>query len=284
MLKTSLSPIAAPLPALATSAMHSKLKVPKLIAAGLMMLCAYDSHAQQAVLPKLEIKPGKTYHVPEGNILRVDTLIMHDKAVIQFNPGQYGILRAETAYIGNKCLITSKGADGKKGKPLEQGEDGSNGGSLNLILHFERLGQLTIDTRGGSGGDGADGKHGNMGTPDRTVTKTRAGADGKPVVELVIIPGQQGTDGTDATQGGNGGHGGDLSLAYSTAGFIPIFNKTSRNEHSIIILNTAGSQGNPGRPGKGGINSSDGDLRPAYFRESRAGQLELINLNSSSNF
>ncbi|MBC5993506.1 hypothetical protein [Pontibacter cellulosilyticus] len=228
------------------------------------------------------ITEKKTYFVGTDNTLKVDTLVMQDRATIQFDPKKFGTLEAKVAFIGDKCLVSSKGADGKRGTKLKQGENGENGGSLSIILNFESLGKLTIDTSGGTGGNGINGQNGKKGIPERKETKTIRDANGNPQTIVVVIPGEPGTDGTDATAGGNGGNGGNLMFMYSTNGFIPVFNHANRNSNSIVILQEGGSGGRKGEPGKGGLQSIDGNVKHFTNRQSNDGTLELINLNAAS--
>lgn len=255
-----------------------------LFTASLCALCTFmASGQQQRSIPKLVIPKGQTYQVSPGNTLVVDTLIMHDRSIIAFDPTLYGILEARVAYVGDKCVISSSGADGKMGKHLEQGEDGKRGGSLSLVMHFASLGQLTIDTRGGNGGNGANGRNGKLGTQDTYKTRTFSDSKGNVITEQILVPGIPGTDGTDATQGGNGGSGGNLSFTYSTQGFMPVFNRPDRNANSIIIENAAGRSGDTGEPGKGGYTNMDGTIRVADIKKPLDGYIQLINLNNPNN-
>jgi hypothetical protein len=255
----------------------------RLLATGALLLGSYTAFAQQANIPKLVIAKGTTYVVGLDNTLKVDTLIMQDKSTIRFAPSMQGVLEAKVAMIGNNCSISSKGADGQKGLDVSPGGDGEDGGNLTVVLNLSSLGRLTIDTRGGTGGAGANGKNGKPGTRERTETKIVMGADGQPQTISVLVAGEPGSNGSDATSGGNSGRGGNLLLMYSTPGFIPVFNHTSRNTNSIAIITTAGNRGSAGVPGKGGFQSTDGVVRGRdSFRDSPDGHIELINLNYSS--
>lgn len=238
--------------------------------------------AAQSTTSKLVIKKKEVYIVGPGNILRVDTLIMQDKATIQFDPTRYGILEAKLAIIGKKCVVSSKGVDGKKGENLNPGEDGTHGGSLSIMLNFESLGKLTIDTRGGNGGAGVNGRNGQTGTQSRVETKTVTDASGKQQTITIVVPAQPGSNGTDATMGGNGGNGGNVMMMYATNGFIPIFNQETRDKHGITILHTGGQRGRTGEPGRGGIASMDGTVRYTEIKGSTDGRVDLINLNSKA--
>lgn len=217
----------------------------------------FHTYAQTHSLSRLEIAKGDTYVVGPKNQLFVDTLVMHDKSTIEFDPAQYGVLEAKAVYIGKKCIITSKGENGKDGFRNRQGTDGAHGGSLTLTLYFEELDDLTIDTRGGDGGRGVNGKNGRQGSNDHSTAVTTTDGAGNTVTKTVTTPGERGTPGGNATGGGNGGNGGNLMLVYNTANFIPLFNNT-KGHNSITILHTAGANGAAGIPGVGGIQSQDG--------------------------
>ncbi|GAB3200428.1 hypothetical protein ABID22_003596 [Pontibacter aydingkolensis] len=269
--------------------MKTLLQLKTALAAVATWLCFAPASAQ-SIIPKLEIKKNQVYIADSTNTIRVDTLIMHDKATIQFDPGKYGVLEARVAIIGDKCIVSSKGKDGKRsvgtvGRSTgpDPGEDGENGGNLSIALHLEKLGKLTIDTRGGDGGPGINGVNGKTGTPDRRETQTYKDASGKLQTVTVTVPGETGTDGSDATRGGNGGHGGNLMFMYSTNGLIPVFNHSQRNTNSIVILSTGGRNGSNGEPGKGGYNARNGDVRDSGLRDSLDGRLDLVNLNMKAN-
>ncbi|PRY16492.1 hypothetical protein CLV24_101338 [Pontibacter ummariensis] len=238
--------------------------------------------AQQKRLSKLEISKKETFVVGPENVLKVDTLILHDKATLQFAPRQQGVLEAKVAYVGKKCLITSKGKDGEPGKGEQFGTNGENGGDLSLVLGFEKLGSLTIDTRGGNGGDGANGKNGYVGEEPRTETRTVKDSKGNFKTEVVSVPGKPGTKGSDATMGGSGGSGGNIMFVYSTSGFIPIFNNEQRDRNSIIVLHTAGTNGISGFPGRGGFQSQDGVVRYKEVEPGRDGELMLVNADQEA--
>jgi hypothetical protein len=120
------------------------------------------------------------------------------------------------------------------------------------------LGSLTIDARGGNGDKGHDG------VTEERASKTLSDGDG---TYKSIAPVRAATAGGT---GGNGGNGGNITLTYSTADFIPIFNQ-SRKKKSIILLYKGGTGGKPGRFGKiNGQNGTDGKVR-------------LININQAIN-
>ncbi|MFD3000717.1 hypothetical protein ACFS7Z_10125 [Pontibacter toksunensis] len=237
----------------------------------------------QKTIPKLEIARGETYVVENRNQLFVDTLIMHDKSTIAFDPSQYGVLEAKAVYIGKRCLITSRGKNGKDGFRNNFGTDGTGGGSLTLTLNFKELDDLTIDTRGGDGGRGVNGKNGRMGSNDFTTAITTTDAAGNTVTKTVTRPGEHGTPGGNATGGGRGGNGGNLMLVYNADDFIPVFNNSNAH-NSITILHTAGANGAAGIPGTGGIQSQDGvviykNKEPDFAQH---GSITLIDVKSET--
>ncbi len=246
----------------------------------ILFLC-YTANGQKYI-SRLELKPKEIYEVGLDNHLIVDTLIMHKKAVIKFQADEYGVLEAKYAIIGNKCTISAKGEGGKNGDNSMPGNDGQNGGSLSLVLNLKKLGDLTIDTRGGNGGDGKSGKDGFTGTPDREETKATKSPNGEIIYTRVMVPGKDGTNGTNATMGGNAGNGGNIMLMYKTDGFIPIFNHDSRKNNHISILSTAGMEGRNGTPGKGGRGSMDGIVNYTDRNTAQDGKIELVNLEQTA--
>lgn len=274
------------------------------------LLTATCALAQHTATPKLVLAKGETYTMGPGNTLLVDTLIMHDKSTIVFAPEKQGMLQAKVAIIGDKCTISSRGKDGASSNvgvapqraqerrtvnntgmvlangetvnadPMDHGTRGQDGGHLVLVMHFDRLGSLTIDSRGGRGGNGTNGKNGKKGTPDRYETRKVLGANGQYITESVLILGIKGTDGSDATAGIAGGNGGNIDLTYSTNNFIPVFNNV-KSKNRISVLHTAGETGRDGIPGLGGQNSIDGRVVHARLVDSKDGELKLTNANAS---
>ena len=262
--------------------MKSRSQTLSALATLAVYFCFAPASLAQDTVSKLVIKEKEAYVVGPENVLKVDTLVMLDQATIQFDPKRYAMLEAKVAMIGDKCVILNKGVDGKNSKRLTPGEDGANGGTINIILNFKSLGKLTIDTRGGNGGAGINGKDGYAGEPERTETKTVRDASGKERVVTSVVPPRAGTDGGDATMGGNGGNGGNITLMYSANDFIPVFNQYDRETNSIVILHTAGQRGRTGEPGKGGIASMDGTVKYSDIKNSQDGRIELINLNAEA--
>ncbi|MFD2245881.1 hypothetical protein [Pontibacter ruber] len=193
-------------------------KKPILRSAFLLLSILFGSrtYGQVQPLPRLELQAGEVYQVGPKNTLVVDTLILHDKATIRFAPGTTGMLGVKVAYVGNNCTITSKGADGAHGNREAAGADGENGGNLDIDIHFEALGSLVIDTRGGSGGKGYTGKPGSK---PRTYTTSHQVTDSSGKTYTVHKTDQvsTGTNGEAGTPGGAGGDGGNLTLSYIIA-------------------------------------------------------------------
>ncbi|MEJ8756137.1 hypothetical protein WG947_03955 [Pontibacter sp. H259] len=253
----------------------------KNLSSAFLLLSSFGAFAQTNTYSKLEIKKNEVFKVGPTNMLLVDTLIMHDKATIQFSPEVKGILQSNVAYVGNNCTVTSRGLNGINYTSKTMGTPGQDGGSLDIILHFERLGKLTIDTRGGRGGDGMKGKDGAKGAPDRIEERSVVGPDGKYTTVRVVIPAQLGSDGTSATTGFTGGNGGDVQLSYSTNDFIPVFNNAEA-KNGILLLTTAGAYGRDGQPGRGGLGRMDGKLVQLENEKPQDGKVELVNVNSLS--
>lgn len=271
--------------------MHKTLLLPL---AALLALSFSTATAQQGPISKLVITKGETYTVGPDNTLLVDTLIMHDKATIKFATGQLGKLGARIAYIGDNCLITSKGADGENGKALKPGvaslpgrtgkaaetgkpsTDGEDGGSLELDMHFMELGRLTIDTRGGKGGNGANGANGR-----RPISESNNQIGHGSNTARHLVAGDPATNGKPGTPGGFGGNGGNVKLTYSTHSFTPSFNQP-QNHRSITILYKGGFNGASGKAGKSYISHEvavEGTQGATVEKKSLDGAVELIKAN-----
>ncbi|MDX5437660.1 MAG: hypothetical protein LPK03_10720 [Pontibacter sp.] len=206
---------------------------------------AIPALAQQEHIGKLIVDKKKVFTAPVTH-LRIDTLVLHNNASIQFAAGENNTLEVKHGYIGNNCSILAIGANGKNGSLGSNGADGSAAGHLSLDIHLEQLGNLTIDTRGGNGGDGYVGRNGRR---QREETHTQRVPNGKggytTVIKEVII---DGTAGEQGTAPGLGGNGGNLVFRYSTSGFVPNFNRTDA-PHSITLFYQAGQPGNTGKDG-----------------------------------
>jgi len=176
-----------------------------------------DRAISQHHYSRLQI-PAKETWLAMVDSVYVDTLIMEDKSSIRFSKAS--VLIVEQAYIGEKCLLTSAGVDGK-----QLGESGEPGQNLSLVIVFKGLGSLIIDTQGGDGKSGAKGS---------------AGANGASYQE-------RGKPGGD---GGGGGNGGSLRLFYAADGFQPLFNGEGKG--SIQLLYSGGRSGAGGEGGPGG--------------------------------
>ena len=176
-----------------------------------------DRAITQQHYSRLQIPTKETWLAMVDSVY-VDTLIMEDKSSIRFSKAS--VLIAEQAYIGEKCLLSSAGVDGR-----QLGESGEPGQNLSLVIVFKGLGSLVIDTQGGDGKSGAKGS---------------AGANGASYQE-------RGKPGGD---GGNGGNAGALRLFYAADGFQPLFNGEGKG--SIQLRYAGGRSGAGGEGGSGG--------------------------------
>lgn len=245
-----------------------------------LMLIATPALTQHTAIPKLVIAKGETYTVGLDNTLLVDTLVMHDKASIVFSSDTLGILKAKVALIGNKCVISAKGNDGQHALPVTRGENrtvfanknlynqqngspGQHGGDLFLYLHLEKLGSLTVDTRGGRGGDGWRDTNIDQSTPESK--------GGSAVHSTGFVRSEPGH---------SGGNGGAINLIYSTKNFIPVFNN-AKAKYQIKLLSTAGE------PGRNGANQyvkyidADGKEINGVLSKPKDGEIKLTNANTS---
>lgn len=284
----------------------------KTITLACALLCALASPllsgkaSAQNTIPKLVINKKTTYTVDSTNILRVDTLIMQDKSVLQFASSKYGLLEANVTIIGKDCVISAKGEDGepgdngrsgkyesfgnpnattsimKDGENGKEGEHGKDASNLTVRLHFIALGSLTLDMRGGDGGEGGSGGNGARGSEDTSEMRSGTDINGKSYNYTVIEPGRPGGDGGHAAPGGSSGDGGNLVFMYSTDGFIPVFNQQGRSINSITILTQSGKSGKAGKPGGGGIAARSGNPAFNVNYSSKNGQIMLINMDAEA--
>ncbi|MBC5992618.1 hypothetical protein [Pontibacter cellulosilyticus] len=211
----------------------------------------------QQTISKLVIKEKEVYQVGPDNVLLADTLVMHRKASIQFNPELPAFIGVNTAFIGKDCRIVAKGLDGSLRRTGVSGSDGQNGSNIEANMHFETLGSLTIDARGGNGDTGEDGV-------TELVSTTKTDGDGTYKSAAPVRAAKIGR------AGGRGGNGGNVKFTYSTSGLILRFNQY-RKQNAIIILQKGGTGGKPGRYGK--ITGQDG----------KDGEVKLVNMNLPGN-
>ena len=248
------------------------MKIKSLLPALFLLSVSFSAGAQAKKITRLEIKEKEVFEVGSTNILMVDTLIMHDKATIKFSPESAGILQANHAIVGKKCTILSRGTNGINSDFRALGTEGQNGGDLDITMHFDELGSLTIDTRGGRGGNG--GRIVDTNGEIFTVREVKL-SDGRTQKEVIPTPvgfyiPSTGGQGGDAAMGLNGGDGGAIKLTYSTNNFIPLFNK-SKGQHKIDLLHTAGQQG------KNGVPTRDGKLVKVSKELPVDGDVKLVN-------
>ncbi|CAM3765551.1 hypothetical protein POKO110462_18845 [Pontibacter korlensis] len=229
----------------------------------LSLLFQTNTSAQQ--LSKLEVGQKETY-VVAGNVLQVDTLILHDKATLKFPSGQQSSLKVAHAVIGQQCTITAAGQDGSPGRLNNNGGDGQDAGHLHLEMHLAKLGSLTIDTRGGKGGNGYVGKNGMKASAPLNAPRTR-------------------TSGEIGTAPGVGGNGGNVTLYYSTSGFTPIFNHKVAPQR-INIFYQAGVVGANGRDGTSYYKDDRGRPGLSYSPRSKDhidGKVQIERVDASVN-
>jgi hypothetical protein len=202
----------------------------------------------QASERKLIIPKNNTFQLHTDSIY-LDTLILKDNSILRFTSST--LLIVENAFIGTNCQFDASGQAGLNGtSPTTgiaslDGEAGTAGYDLNLIINFKSLGTLLITTEGGMGGNGASGKTGPSG-----LNGSMNEADGGR--------------GENGGKGGNGGNGGNILLHYWSDNFLISFATAKTNQH-LIKFNYSG-----GRPGLGGDGGRGG----------RAGE-PIISLNSS---
>jgi hypothetical protein len=214
----------------------------------LLALCFASNLRAQQVIMKLEIKEREVYLVGPDNVLLVDSLIMHNKASIQFNHELPAYVGVNAAYIGNNCKLIMKGRDASYKRTGIFGANGQDGAATEINIHLKTLGSLTVDARGGNGDKGEDGK-------SETPATKKTDGDGSYKSIAPASPGRSGS------AGGNGGNGGNITLTYSTDGFIPRFNQ-HRNINSIMLLTQGGKGGKPGMFGKlEGQTGADGQVK-----------------------
>ena len=208
-----------------------------------------------------------TFIIPSGSkkvvnaSLNVDRFVMKDNSTLIIKGVWDWKLEALVAEIGRNCKILNKcdngqnggnGNTGGKGSRCKRGKRGGNGGhgskgqrgrSVNLKAHFETLGNLTIDVRGGNGGNGGNGGRGGKG-------------GGKKYEHgFVKCGGGSGGNGGTGGNSGAGGDGGHVDVYYEADGVIPTI-VTDRQQlpssEGIKILVAGGTSGKAGVGGNGG--------------------------------
>lgn len=168
------------------------------------------------------IVPEDIYANVPSRFITIDTLIMDNNSSLRFTESGVS-MEVKKAFIGKGVFWKGSGSPGK-GK----GASGTDGANLVLDVVFHKLGQLTIDTRGGQGTTGGNGR-----------------------------AGYTGNSGGRGHNGGNGGNGGNINLRYKGIDFTPVIGRGKRN---AIILKYKGGSG-----GSGGIGGPSGSAsRPAY--------------------
>jgi len=256
----------------------------------IVVLLASKANAQDTHQNRLEVQQGEVYQVGPGNVLILDTLILHKGASIQFSPRQKGVLQVKAAFVGDNCNISSVGVNGSHGSLGVAGTNGTDGGNLDISIHFVKLGSLIIDTRGGNGGNGYVGKNGKKPRSQKTAS-TVLDASGNPQTVYRTTLVSTGTKGEAGTPGGVGGNGGDLTLSYSSDDFVINFNHQARYAQKasrlIEVKLNAGTTGKPGKDGnsfvgvtEAGTAAIPGAPVSVSHQPRRDGQLKLIKADS----
>ncbi|MCR9249614.1 MAG: hypothetical protein NXI20_04290 [bacterium] len=231
-----------------------------LISTPLLLIGQFEAHSQIDSFSKIVLKKKET-RVFFNDTLVIDTLIMEDRATMELKSDTYLLIKH--AYLGDKASILAEGKGGSNanvyGKP---GETGGDGYDLMLEINFETLGSLTVSTRGGKGGNGKSIARNTAYPNDVSVSVDQYGT--------VTTRRKVRATSTRAGNGGHGGKGGDLTIRYSTNGFIPTFNgsqntkEVKNRNQSINILIEGGEKGLPsqgagrslgtyGTPGENGV-------------------------------
>lgn len=210
-----------------------------LIALCVHVICRGQLTLDKPYYPRVII-PDDIYATVTVQSIVIDTLIMDNKSTLKFEPS-WVRMRVNHAFIGKK--VTWKGS-GDAG--MGYGSSGTNGKTLLLEVIFERLGRLTIDTRGGPGTAGLPGRIGSIGGP-----------------------------GGNGQNGGQGGKGGDVDLHYQCKGFTPVFGSGKKN---AIIVRQKGGSGGTGGMGGSTRSTMDPGGRSGYSGDKGDdGELKLLN-------
>lgn len=228
-----------------------------ILAATLLLLGDASQLRAQSAISRLVINENEVYQVGPDNVLLADTLVMHDKATIQFNQGKPALMGVNAAFIGRNCKVIAKGLDGSFRRTDVYASNGQDGSPAEVNIHFVTLGSLVIDTGGGNGDTGEDGV-------SELASTTKSDGDGTYKSAAPVHAPKAGGP------GGRGGNGGNITLTYSTQDFIPRFNQY-RKQNSIILLYKGGTGGKPGRYGK--VKGQDG----------ADGEVKLVNMNLPAN-
>lgn len=215
--------------------------------------------------------PDKATYLVDTDSLYIETLILGDKSTLKFK--QDAQLIVERAFIGEYCMLDASGTPGEHGNvgkidPTRaqmldaQGQDGQDGVNLRLVMVFETLGSLTINTSGGEGGNGGEGEYGGSG---QTYIYKASVARGTAIYRK----------GGNGGNGGNGGHGGNISLMYTCKGFVPRISHASKKikQKHAINLNYFGEKGGTG--GQGGKGWSQSGFTQQRLGETKVTQASL---------
>ncbi|HAS39039.1 MAG TPA: hypothetical protein DCS93_01105 [Microscillaceae bacterium] len=228
---------------------------PKLTIALITLLACWGMNSKAQYVPKTQRKSISQFHtikIKKGEQITVkrprlfcDTLIMEDESTLKVpHIFKSFTLYAKYCKIGNGCVISSRGKNGKvgvvgryddyqeapwRGKIAEAGSDAPR---LNLYLNIYALGNLTIDATGGHGAN-AQAPLGHFHSPNNISSQ-----DAQSNQIWTQIPGVYGS-------------GGDVNLQYYAPFIVSIKKanlrsqkkrkrKISRKKNQIRIGNTIG--------------------------------------------
>lgn len=176
-----------------------------------------------------------------GDTVLIDTLEMFDNSTLLLEDDTY--ILVQRAFLGKSVRILNVGTTGWHGKygtnrysdnrslNGSNGQNGTPGNDITMVIGIEKLGSLIVSTNGGDGGNGGNGRRGSGGRS----------------------AGERGGDGGNGGNGGDGGDAGNISFTYRVAeGIIPIFNRKSIDRHAIQITANGGGGGKLGLGGSGG--------------------------------
>ena len=193
----------------------------------MIIVISLQTHAQflsDNYFTKLEV-PSNLSAILLADTVFIDTLILHNGSSLKFTHEQ-NFLAIDNAYIGNNCFFNASGDNGKDGQHgkmenQKQGKHGTPGKQLTLLINFQELGSLDINSNGGSGGNGGNARGFNR--------------------RFWAAPTIFGRDGGN---GGNGADGGHISIYYHSPNFTTTFNTGRR--HSVNLSVNAGRGGDYG--------------------------------------
>ena len=223
---------------------------------------------------ELILKSGETFVIKEKHSeLTLRRLELGANSKIEFDSGvtQWKV-KADQAVIAKGVVIDAQGASGKNANGLEgvslpvaqdcqngaqgrkgnSGENGLPGVEIHLQLGLQRLGDLTIDTRGGQGGAGGVGGQGGDAGPLKRCDKKKGGIGG------------------DGGSGGAGGSAGYVTVEYWSVSETVIGSSIDNLKEKIKVLASGGLGGLGGAGGKGGQGSEAQYIKKRTLTGNRA--------------